>query len=70
MTHTDISAVAHTFNISPSVHLSAAYNLELVREYMESHLGCTAKEVAHALDLSGDQARRAVRKIRSAWCGQ
>jgi hypothetical protein len=54
----------------PSVHLAAAHNVERVRSYMEAHLGCSAKEVAHALDLSGDQARRAVRKIRSEWAGK
>lgn len=45
----------------------AAHNVELVRDFMQSHLGCTAKEVAFALGLSGDQARRAVRKIRKEW---
>jgi hypothetical protein len=54
----------------PGVHLISAYNVERVRSYMETHLGCSAKEVAHALELSGDQARRAVRKIRSEWAGQ
>lgn len=47
--------------------VSAALNLERVRSYMETHLGCTTKEVAYALDLSGDQARRSVRKIRLEW---
>ncbi|MEY9506950.1 hypothetical protein ABIE87_006508 [Bradyrhizobium diazoefficiens] len=49
---------------------AAARNLARVRDYMQRHLGCTAKELAHALDLSGDQARRAVRKIRSEWAGK
>jgi hypothetical protein len=44
--------------------------VERVRGYMETHLGCSAKEVAYALDLSGDQARRAVRRIRAEWVGR
>ena len=47
--------------------IEAAHNVELVRDFMQSHLGCTAKEVAFALGLSGDQARRAVRKIKKEW---
>jgi hypothetical protein len=58
------------FSHLPSVQLAAAHNVERVRSYMETHLGCSAKEVAYALDLSGDQARRAVRKIRSEWAGK
>lgn len=45
----------------------AALNLELVRDYMAGHLGCQPKEIAFALGLSSDQARRAVRKIRQEW---
>lgn len=52
-----------------SRQINAAQNVERVRTFMTSHLGCSAKEVAFALDLSGDQARRAVRKIRSEWAG-
>ncbi len=48
----------------------AAHNVERVRGYMMQHLGCTAKEAAYALDLSGDQARRAVRKIRAEWAAE
>jgi len=47
--------------------IEAAHNVELVRDFMQSHLGCTAKEVAFALGLSGDQARQAVRKIKKEW---
>jgi hypothetical protein len=48
-------------------YINAARNLERVRCFMQSHLGCSPKEAAYALDLSGDQARRAVRKIREEW---
>jgi hypothetical protein len=65
-----LQQIAAQAQIRPSMHLAAAYNVERVRSYMETHLGCSAKEVAHALKLSGDQARRAVRKIRSEWVGK
>ncbi|MFB6449276.1 hypothetical protein [Bradyrhizobium tunisiense] len=48
-------------------YATAANNLERVKLHMQTHLGCSPKEVAHALDLSFDQARRAVRKIRLEW---
>lgn len=54
----------------PVEYLVAARNLARVRDYMRKHLGCTAKEVAHDLELSGDQARRAVRKVRNEWVGK
>lgn len=47
--------------------MTAANNLVRVRGYMTAHLGCSPKEVAYALDLSWDQARRAFRKVRSEW---
>ena len=49
------------------IRANAQNNLARVREYMTSHLGCMPKEIAHDLDLSHDQARRAVRKIRAEW---
>jgi hypothetical protein len=55
------------FPASGSRQINAAKNVERVRTFMNSHLGCSPKEVAFALDLSGDQARRAFRKIRSEW---
>lgn len=48
----------------------AAYNLECVRTYMEMHLGCTAREVAYGLNLSYDQAKRSVDRIRKEWVGR
>jgi hypothetical protein len=48
-------------------YATAANNVERVRLHMQAHLGCSPKEIAYALDLSHDQARRAVRKIRQEW---
>jgi hypothetical protein len=48
-------------------YVAAALNLERVRDHMQAHLGCSIKEIAYALDLSADQAKRAVRKIRLEW---
>lgn len=53
-----------------AIQLTAAHNLERVRSHMEAHLGCSPKELAYALRLSGDQARRAFRKIRNEWVGK
>jgi len=47
--------------------MRAAYNADRVKLFMQSHLGCTAKEVAYALNLSSNQAFRAVRKVRKEW---
>lgn len=46
---------------------AAAKNLKQVRKFLEANLGAQPKEVAYALGMSWDQARRAVRKIRSEW---
>jgi len=59
--------IRSAFNNNDDRVIEAAHNVELVRDFMQSHLGCTAKEVAFALGLSGDQARRAVRKIKKEW---
>lgn len=47
--------------------LVAQRNYVRVYDYMRTHLGCSPKEVAHALDLSWDQARRAFRRVRNEW---
>lgn len=60
--------LASQIQIRPNMHYAAALNVERVRSYLESHLGCTAKEAAYALGLSEHQAARAVRKIREEWC--
>jgi hypothetical protein len=65
-----MNILAAMTDMRPNMHYTAALNLERVRGFMEMHLGCTAKEVAYGLGLSGDQARRAVRKIRSEWMGK
>ena len=45
----------------------AARNVERVREYFRDHPGCRYKEAATALNLSIDQTRRSVQKIRAEW---
>ena len=45
----------------------AARNVERVREYFRDHPGCRYQEAATALNLSIDQTRRSVQKIRAEW---
>jgi hypothetical protein len=67
MDMSDLARLAAMVSMRPNMRYSAALNVERVRGYMETHLGCTPKEIAHSLGLSGDQARRSVQKIRSEW---
>ena len=46
---------------------NAARNVERVREYFRNHPGCRYQEAASALNLSIDQTRRSVQKIRAEW---
>ena len=46
---------------------NAARNVERVRKYFRDHPGCRYQEAASALDLSIDQTRRSVQKIRAEW---
>jgi hypothetical protein len=48
----------------------ATHNVERVRDFMETYLGCSAREVAYGLDLSYDQAKRSVDRIRKEWLGR
>lgn len=63
----DLQRLETLIDMRPNAHYTAALNLERVRGYMESHLGCSGKDIARALDMSIDQAMRAMRKIRSEW---
>lgn len=63
---TDIARLAAVCQVRPK-HIVATMNLERVRGYMETHLGCRPKEIAHALNLPADQAVRLVRKLRNEW---
>lgn len=66
----DLARMAAAGQVRPNIHYTAALNVEKVRSYMETHLGCTAREIAYALNISYDQARNSVRKIRSEWVGR
>lgn len=66
----DLARIAAMVQIRPNVHWSAALNVERARAYMETHLGCTAREVAQHLGIADDRARRLVRKIRAEWVGK
>lgn len=60
-------AVKASLDLRPNTKDSAAYNVECVRSYLETHLGASRKEVARALGISHSQAIRAVEKLRSEW---
>ncbi|WP_448043763.1 hypothetical protein [Bradyrhizobium liaoningense] len=66
----DLSRIAAMTQIRPNVHYAAALNVERARSFMETHLGCTAREVARELGVSDDRARRLVRRIRAEWVGR
>jgi hypothetical protein len=66
----DLARIAAMVQIRPNQQWTAALNVERARDYMETHLGCTAREVAYALGVSDDRARRLVRRIRAEWVGR
>lgn len=66
----DLARLAAMAQIRPNVHYTAALNVERARSFMETHLGCTAREVARHLGVSDDRARRIVRRIRAEWVGR
>jgi hypothetical protein len=48
---------------------NALMNLGRVRQYFVTHPGCEYRECAVALELSFDQVKRAVQKMRRQWQG-
>lgn len=66
----DLARLAAMHSVRPNIHYAAALNVERARSFMETHLGCSAKEVAYALGVSDDRARRLVRRIRAEWVGK
>ena len=60
----DLARTAASAQLSPSVHDTAAFNMERVRGYYETHLGCCRKEAAR---VSWTQVQHAVRKLRAEW---
>jgi hypothetical protein len=65
-----LARIAAMHSVRPNVHYAAALNVERARSFMETHLGCTAREVAQHLGVSDDRARRLVRRIRAEWVGR
>jgi hypothetical protein len=63
----DLARTAASAQLSPSVHDTAAFNMERVRGYYETHLGCSRKEAARDLGLSWTQVQHAVGKLRAEW---
>jgi hypothetical protein len=48
---------------------NAMINLGRVRHFFVTHPGCEYREAALALELSFDQVKRAVKKMRRQWQG-
>jgi hypothetical protein len=66
----DLARLAAMVQLRPNMQYTAALNVERARSFMETHLGCTAREVARHLGVSDDRARRLVRRIRAEWVGK
>jgi hypothetical protein len=49
--------------------LRTVYIREMVRRFMEDHLGCTPKEIVFATGLTIGQVMAARRAIRNEWTG-
>jgi hypothetical protein len=52
-------------NLRPGSKDLEAFNVERVRGYLESNLGCTKKEVIHALGLNPRTVAKAIKIIRA-----
>jgi hypothetical protein len=63
----DVPDCKTTLYLTRNNETQRMYNVELVRGYFETHLGCSIKEAAADLDLSYDRVHRAVQYLRAEW---
>ena len=52
-------------NLRPGSKDLEAFNVERVRGYLQRNLGCTKKEVIHALGLNPRTVAKAIKTIRA-----
>ncbi len=62
-----VSALKTSLKLGRGSEAMALYTRELVRDYMETHLGCHKIEIERALKLNRRTVMAAVAAIRKEW---